>query len=155
MRQDRFDVVALSRRTTVQIGAPRLQSGQRRIVVDRPGIAPAAQLDEVQLNVVDRQRALRLARVLEKVLEHCNRGLRAFLRRQASRLAKMIVVYLDGRCRWKTEGDPESAECIRGNFYADSLRPEGGQIDAWVLELADHIDQRFRTMGEATIEWPE
>jgi len=74
---------------------------------------------------------------------------------QASRLAKMIVVYPDGRCRWKTEGDPESAECIRGNFYADSLRPEGGQIDAWFLELADYIDQRFRTMGEATIEWPE
>jgi hypothetical protein len=71
---------------------------------------------------------------------------------QASRLGKAILVYADGRCR-NEEGRP--AECVKGNFFADSVREDGVKLDAWFLELVDYIDQNYRTMGEATIEWPE
>jgi hypothetical protein len=74
---------------------------------------------------------------------------------QASRLAKAIIVYVDGRCRWQGSDKETRAECIRGSFYADSVRPGGPQMDAWFLELVDHIDQKYRTMGESVIEWPE
>ena len=70
---------------------------------------------------------------------------------QHSRLGKAIVVYVDGRCR---EQDGK-AECIRGSFFADSIREDGPQMDKWWLELMDHVDQRFRTMGETTIEVPD
>jgi hypothetical protein len=70
---------------------------------------------------------------------------------QASRLGKAILVYADGRCRAK-DGE---AECIRGNFFADSIREEGPQDDAWWLELMDYIDQTYRTMGESTVTWTE
>jgi len=73
-----------------------------------------------------------------------------------TRLAKAILVYVDGRCRWQDDKEPEHrAECMRGSFYADSIRPDGPQIDAWMLELIDHIDQSYRTMGETTIEWTD
>ncbi len=71
---------------------------------------------------------------------------------QASRLGKAIIVYPDGRCRTNAAGE---AECVNGSFFADSIREEGPQLDAWFLELVDHIDQNYRTMGESTIEWPE
>ncbi len=70
---------------------------------------------------------------------------------QASRLGKAILVYADGRCRWQ-DGKPE---CVKGNFFADSARPDGAQLDAWFLELVDHIDQRYRTMSESTVTWTE
>ncbi|MCA9620611.1 MAG: hypothetical protein KC731_16425, partial [Myxococcales bacterium] len=70
---------------------------------------------------------------------------------QASRLGKSIVVYVDGRCR---EQDGK-AECIRGSFFADSIREDGPQMDNWWLELMDHIDQKYRTMPETTLEWPQ
>jgi hypothetical protein len=70
---------------------------------------------------------------------------------QASRLAKAIIVYVDGRCR---EGD-NGAECIRGTFFADSLRPDGPQMDNWFLEVMDEVDRRYRTMGETNIEWTD
>lgn len=70
---------------------------------------------------------------------------------QASRLGKAIVVYADGRCR--TQGG--EAECVNGNFFADSIREDGVQLDDWFLELVDHIDQSYRTMGESTVEWTE
>jgi hypothetical protein len=74
---------------------------------------------------------------------------------QYSRLATAILVYVDGRCRWNGNmPDAARAECVRGNFYVDSVRPDGPQIDAWFLELIDEIDQRFRTMGESHVEWP-
>jgi hypothetical protein len=68
---------------------------------------------------------------------------------QASHLPRMIVVVVDGRCR------PQQgrAECIRGTFYADSPRAEGARLEAWWLELMDHVDARFRTMGESVVEW--
>ena len=68
---------------------------------------------------------------------------------EGSRLGKAIIVYADGRCRTQ-DG---AAECINGNFFADSVREDGVQADAWFLELVDHIDQNYRTMPESVIEW--
>lgn len=74
------------------------------------------------------------------------------LESMAGRLPKAIVVYVDGRCRIDKDGKPE---CIRGTFFTDSAREEGVQNEQWWLELMDHVDQRFRTMGETTTEWAE
>jgi hypothetical protein len=71
---------------------------------------------------------------------------------QYSRLAKAILVYVDGRCR---VGKDEKAECIRGTFYLDSLRKDGPQMEKWFLELMDHVDRSYRTLGESVIEWTE
>lgn len=69
----------------------------------------------------------------------------------ASRLPKAIVVYVDGRCRI-TNGKPE---CIRGTFFADSARADGAQDEQWWLELMDHMDKNYRTLGETTVDWTE
>jgi hypothetical protein len=75
---------------------------------------------------------------------------------QYSRLKKAILVYVDGRCRWQDGKTPGTrAECIRGNFYTDSIRADGPQIDSWFLELIDHIDRTYRTLGETQVEWRE
>jgi hypothetical protein len=72
---------------------------------------------------------------------------------QHSRLAKSILVYVDGRCRNQKDGQGgEKAECIRGSFFTDSIRPDGAKMDAWWLELMDEVDRRYRTMGPSTIE---
>jgi hypothetical protein len=70
----------------------------------------------------------------------------------ASRLTKAILVYVDGRCRVGQDGKPE---CLRGTFFADSVRPGGPQQEQWWLELMDYIDQHYRTMGETEIDWTE
>jgi hypothetical protein len=70
---------------------------------------------------------------------------------EASRLGKAIIVYPDGRCRAQSG----KAECVNGTFFADSARKDGVQLDAWFAELVDHIDQRYRTMPESTVEWTE
>jgi hypothetical protein len=70
----------------------------------------------------------------------------------ATRMAKAILVYVDGRCRTGPTGE---AECIRGTFYADSPRPTGGKLESWFLELMTEIDKKYRTMGETEIDWPE
>jgi len=70
----------------------------------------------------------------------------------ALRLPKPILVYVDGRCRQQTINGEKIAECYRGSFYADSPREDGLKNDAWLLELMDHIDQRFRTMREAVVD---
>lgn len=69
-----------------------------------------------------------------------------------SRLPKAILVYVDGRCRVTDEG---RAECIRGTFYTDSVRAEGVQDESWWLELMDHVDSKYRTMGESAVDWTE
>jgi hypothetical protein len=69
----------------------------------------------------------------------------------ASRLPKAIVVYVDGRCR-VANGKPE---CIRGTFFADSVRKDGAQDEQWWLELMDHMDKNYRTLGETTVDWTE
>lgn len=70
-----------------------------------------------------------------------------------SRLAKAIIVYVDGRCRPNsTTGE---VECIRGTFYADSPMANGAQQESWWLELVDEIDKRYRTMGPSEVQWTE
>src|SRR5690606_32265286 len=58
---------------------------------------------------------------------------------QADRIQKMIFVFPDGRCR----GD----ECVRGTFYVDS--PEraasGAQMETFMLDLMDYVDEHYRT----------
>ncbi len=70
----------------------------------------------------------------------------------ASRLPKAILVYVDGRCRVGPTGAPE---CLRGTFFADSPREEGAHNEAWWLELMDHVDKNYRTMGESVVDWTE
>lgn len=65
-----------------------------------------------------------------------------------SRLPKAILVYVDGRCRVDDEG---KAECIRGTFFTDSVRETGVLNESWWMELVDHVDANYRTMGESEI----
>jgi hypothetical protein len=69
-----------------------------------------------------------------------------------SRLPKAILVYVDGRCRVRDDG---KAECIRGTFYTDSVRPDGAQDESWWLELMDHVDKTYRTLGPTEVDWTE
>ena len=57
-------------------------------------------------------------RDLESVVlnEFMNDGLRSY----ATRLPKIIVVYVDGHCRGDANGAPE---CIRGTFYVNLVTP--------------------------------
>jgi hypothetical protein len=66
----------------------------------------------------------------------------------ATRLAKFILVYVDGRCRIGRSGWPE---CIEGTFWLNSDRPQGAQMDAWFDEVVDYIDQNYRTMGPSDV----
>jgi hypothetical protein len=61
-------------------------------------------------------------------------------------------VYVDGRCRTNPDG---SAECIRGSFFADSVRKTGAQDEQWWLELMDYVNKTYRTLPEESIEWTE
>lgn len=63
---------------------------------------------------------------------------------EAQRLQKMIFVFPDGQCR----GD----ECVRGTFFADSpeSNPGGAQMETFMLELMDHIDETYRTRDPET-----
>jgi hypothetical protein len=91
------------------------------------------------------------------------------------KLRKMIVVFVSGRCCFKnvktgqrvcTEDDPATKttwdrnpeyerECNTGNFYADSrgfTGKDGIPYEQSFLELMDHVDQNFRTLGPATVK---
>ena len=70
----------------------------------------------------------------------------------SSRLAKSIVVYVDGRCRLGKDGTPE---CIRGTFFTDSVREKGAKIESWWLELMSYMDKNYRTMPASEIDWTE
>lgn len=70
----------------------------------------------------------------------------------ATRLPKAIVVYVDGRCR---KGPSGESECIRGTFYVDSPRANGAKQESWFLELMSHVDSKYRTMPETTIDWQD
>ena len=72
--------------------------------------------------------------------------------RMSTRLAKAIVVYVDGRCRVDASG---KAECIKGNFFTDSARDDGSKAESWWLELMEHIDSSYRTMPPTEIDWSE
>lgn len=67
---------------------------------------------------------------------------------RATRLEKMIMVFVDGRCR----GDSKDPECVRGTFYVDSVRDKGPKIDAYFLDLMKHIEGKYRTMGTTEID---
>lgn len=67
---------------------------------------------------------------------------------RATRLQKMIMVFVDGRCR----GDARDPECVRGTFYADSPRPGGPQMDAYFLDLLKHVDATYRTLPPSEVE---
>jgi len=74
-------------------------------------------------------------------------------RSAATRLAKMIVVYVDGRCRI----DPVTnlPECIRGTFYLNSPRAVNGhpmaQLDDWFQEVMADIDANYRTLPPSDV----
>lgn len=76
----------------------------------------------------------------------------------ATRLAKFIVVYVDGRCREHTDIDGNTTpECIRGTFYLNSNRKDAkgnpmAQMDSWFDEVIDYVDQNYRTMPPTDIE---
>lgn len=66
----------------------------------------------------------------------------------ATRFQKMIIVYVDGRCRPQVDGvpvDPTGDLCERGTFYMDA--PLGGtaRMETNMLELMDFIDATYRT----------
>jgi len=70
---------------------------------------------------------------------------------RATRLQKMIMVFVDGRCR----GDSKDPECVRGTFYVDSVRDKGPKMDKYFLDLMKHVDGKYRTMGETQVEVTE
>jgi hypothetical protein len=87
-------------------------------------------------------------RDLEGVAIFTNNFMNVAQRSAATRLAKFIIVYVDGRCRVH-DGKPE---CIRGTFYMDSARDDGAKMDAWFDEVVDFVDQTYRTMGPADVD---
>lgn len=87
-------------------------------------------------------------RDLEGVAIFTNNFMNVAQRSAATRLAKFIIVYVDGRCR-VAKGKPE---CIRGTFYMDSARPDGAKMDAWFDEVIQHVDQTYRTMGPSEVD---
>jgi hypothetical protein len=68
----------------------------------------------------------------------------------ATRIQKLIIVYVDGRCRPEGDGVPVPAGgdgCEGGTFYMDA--PLGGtaEMETNLLDLMDYIDQTYRTRG--------
>jgi len=78
-------------------------------------------------------------------------------RSSATRLGKMIVVYVDGRCRIDpTTNEPE---CVRGTFYVNSPRVVNGhpmgRLDDWFEEVMTYIDANYRTLGPSDVNVTE
>jgi hypothetical protein len=75
-------------------------------------------------------------------------------RSAATRLAKMIVVYVDGRCR--IDPTTNTPECIQGTFYLNEPRQVNGhpigQLDDWFEEVITYIDANYRTMGPSDVD---
>ena len=67
---------------------------------------------------------------------------------RATRLQKMIMVFVDGRCR----GPADKPECVNGTFYVNSNRPDGPQIDNYFRDLMGYVDGKWRTMPTTQIE---
>jgi hypothetical protein len=70
-------------------------------------------------------------------------------RSYATRLAKIIVVYVDGRCRVAANGAPE---CVRGTFWEESPRNDGPHMDSWFMEVVDYVDKNYRTMRPSDVD---
>ena len=88
-------------------------------------------------------------RDLEAVAIFTNNFMNVAQRSYATRLAKFIIVYVDGRCRVDSQNRPE---CTRGTFYLDSIRPDGPKSDAWFDEVTDFIDKQYRTMPASDVD---
>ena len=88
-------------------------------------------------------------RDLEAVAAIMNNFMNGSDRSYATRLPKMIIAYVDGRCRVRADGKPE---CIRGTFYMNSARPDGSQLDDWFEEVNEYIDKNYRTMPPSDID---
>lgn len=88
-------------------------------------------------------------RDLEAVAAIMNNFTNDPLRSSATRMPKMIIVYVDGRCRIRPDGKPE---CIRGTFYMDSARSDGAKLDTWFDEVIEYVDQNYRTMPASEVE---
>ncbi len=67
----------------------------------------------------------------------------------ATRLAKFIMVYVDGHCRVSADGWPE---CIEGTFWLNSDRPHGGHVDSWFEEVVNYLDENYRTMPPSDVQ---
>jgi hypothetical protein len=67
---------------------------------------------------------------------------------RATRLPKMIMVFVDGRCRNNKDGTPE---CVNGSFYKNSPNI-GPQIDDYFMDLMKDVDVKYRTMGPSEVE---
>ena len=82
--------------------------------------------------------------------------LRTFMNQSAdgmeSRMPKAILVFVDGRCRTGPDG---KAECIRGTFFGQSPLAQGAKMEDFWLELMEHVDKTYRTMGDAEVMWTE
>ncbi|MCS6797539.1 MAG: esterase family protein [Myxococcota bacterium] len=64
-----------------------------------------------------------------------------------ARFQKMIFVFPDGRCRGE--------ECLKGTFYTDAPRgtPSGAQMETFLLELLDYVDENYRTRRPEMVSW--
>ena len=80
MLQHRRDVVALARGATVQVAATCMQLWPPFAVRWRRFFAPAALLDKIELDIVDRHRSAGAPCAVEEVLEHVHCGLRGSCR---------------------------------------------------------------------------
>lgn len=69
-------------------------------------------------------------------------------RPEDKRFQKMIIVYVDGRCRPGGEGvpvDPMGDQCEGGTFYTNSPVAGHPQMETDLTELMDYIDANYRT----------
>ena len=65
---------------------------------------------------------------------------------EAQRVQKMIFVFPDGRCR--------NDECLRGTFYTDApdTTPRGAQMQTFLLDLMEYMDENYRTRDAETVD---
>jgi hypothetical protein len=97
---------------------------------------------------------------LEAVAVLFNNRVNSGLTSYARRLAKFIIVYVDGRCRIGQKTDPNNVigepECVEGTFYMNSVRPKyGAEIDSWFDEVIDYVDQNYRTAPPSDVQVTE
>jgi len=82
--------------------------------------------------------------------------IRTFMNQSAdsmeTRLPKAILVFVDGRCRTGPSG---KAECIRGTFFGQSPLEQGAKMEDFWLELMEHMEKNYRTMGDSEVIWTE
>jgi len=67
---------------------------------------------------------------------------------ESLRFQKLIIVYVDGRCRPNRSGvpvEPGGDNCEQGTFYMDAPLGGDARMETNMLELMDHIDATYRT----------